>query len=316
MSFDAPTAVALLRAFDVQPSPAGRLRWAESMEQTILERGLDIYREVCCALGVEATREHHLRTARASGSTWDEARLAGIHAALRTVPFHIQVVSQCSFLHFGTTLQLMTSGNELLRQDLGMIPDAGVICLNTEVHDAGATEGTNAWIEGCRVSAPVRLGGQNVLIGVEVDQALSCPADACLDVLRGRRRGAETAWFVRCYGVRDTFKDKVATATLCGRPLLQWLQSVGATAEDVWSVEIPQGERSLWNARVFPAEAEHLGYRRWLWMYQPETATPDEKAMFLKADRYSVAEMAVLADQDEFYAWRDRIRQSIRQVPA
>ena len=108
-------------------------------------------------------------------------------------------------------------------------------------------------------------------------------------------------WFVRCYGIKDQFKDSLPQgAHFCGRPLLEWISAVGITAEEAWTGQ----ERSLWNARVFPAEQAADGYRRWLWMYDPETASEAEKRAFLSAERYSAAEMAVLADQEAFHSRR------------
>jgi hypothetical protein len=310
MSFDAGTAAALLRAFAVQPDRAGRLAWATRMERTILAHGLDLYREISCALGSEATADHHRRAARASGSTWDDKALAAIYAALRDVPFHIQVVSQCRFLHFGTTQQLIASGIELTREDSQEIPKDRLIRLNTHVRGAGKLRGTSSWIEGCRVTAPVLLEGQNALIGVDVEQPLTLPPEACLDVLPGRDREGGKVWFVRCYGVRDTFKDGGAAATLCGLPIGQWLGAAGVLPSAIWSAKVPEKERSLWNARVFPAERTHGAYRRWLWMYRPAAATAEQKRIFLNADRYSAAEIAVLADPQDFYARRERIRRA------
>ena len=39
-------------------------------------------------------------------------------------------------------------------------------------------------------------------------------------------------------------------------------------------------------------------------MYQPETASAAEKCAFLSAERYSAAEIAVLADQEVFHQRR------------
>jgi len=74
---------------------------------------------------------------------------------------------------------------------------------------------------------------------------------------------------VRCYGVRDSFKDGL----FCGRPLLDWLRSVGLDAADVWPDSTGAAERILWNARIFPALPEAAGYRSWLWMCTPESAS-------------------------------------------
>ena len=65
----------------------------------------------------------------------------------------------------------------------------------SEVH--GEIIGGNAWVEGCRIAAPLRLAGGNVVIGIEVNEPLSLPENGCVDVLRGRNRDGEKIWFVR-----------------------------------------------------------------------------------------------------------------------
>jgi len=320
MSFDATVAVTLLKAFQVAFNGAGRLAWSRSMNRTIQARGLDIYREICCAMGSEATAGHHLASARSSGSTWDVAALRAIHRALKGVPFHVQVLPQCGFLHFGTTRQLIGSGLELLRQaDSGARNDVP-LSINNRLRAGGSVRGPDSWVEGCRVGAPLVLAGRNVVIGVDVDEALCLPPGACLDVIAGRNRKGRRVWFVRCYDVADTFKDSVqAGATFCGRPMLDWISAVGATAEDVWDADAPAGARSLWNARVFPAVKDHREYRNWLWMFDQAPRTAERKQAFRSADRYSVAEMATLADPDSFYSRRDenrteQVRHSLRRA--
>ncbi|HMD71442.1 MAG TPA: L-fucokinase, partial [Bryobacteraceae bacterium] len=170
----------------------------------------------------------------------------------------------------------------------------------------GATiTGGDSWVEGCRLRAPLELSGWNVVVGVDVDEPLRLPREACLDVLCGRDRRGGAVWFVRCYGIKDQFKDAIAKgARFCGRPLLDWISAVGITPEEVWTGQ----ERSLWDARVFPAEQAAGGYRRWLWMYDPETGSAEEKRAFLSAERYSAAEIAILADQAAFHSRRIEMR--------
>jgi hypothetical protein len=86
-----------------------------------------------------------------------------------------------------------------------------------------------------------------------------------------------------------------------------WLAAVGIPAEEVWpGVEQP-AERSLWNARVFPAERKASGFRRWLWLYAPESASEAELRAFRLADRYSAAESALLTNQAAFHRRRAEI---------
>lgn len=70
-------------------------------------------------------------------------------------------------------------------------------------------------------------------------------------------------------------------------------------------------ERSLWNARVFPAVRKASGFRRWLWLYAPESASAAELRAFHLADRYSAAEVALLTDQAAFHRRRAEIWRSL-----
>ena len=278
MSFDAATAAT----------------WLETFGDSYLENEIDIYREICCAMGSEATVEHYIAAARSSGSRWDDATLAGWFPALRGIPMTVRVAPRCEFLHFGTTRQLVESGLTLLRHDRQAAPVFSRLLVNNDVRSGAEITGAEAWIEGCRLSAPLSLGGGNLVAGVDVAAPLALPAGACLDLLRGFDRGGEPCWFVRCYGAGDTFKD----AMFCGQPLAGWLAAVGGENED----------STLWDARVFPAEDRPEGYRQWLWMFDPASATEEQKRAWLAADRYSAAEIALRSDQEDFHRRRAAIR--------
>jgi hypothetical protein len=147
------------------------------------------------------------------------------------------------------------------------------------------------------------LAGQNVLVGVDVDALLSLPPGTCLEVLPGRNRAGQDVWFVRCYGVRDSFKDGL----FCGHPLLDWLRAAGLDATEVWPEATGPAEPILWNARIFPAVAEPAAFRSWLWMCAPESASAADMQAFRAADRYSAAEIALLANQAAFHSRRLQI---------
>jgi len=307
MSLDAAAVTALFRALDVQLEKSGP-RFSAAMEKLVLEKGLDLYREICCALGTEATAEHHRATCMASGSCWSAEQLSQIHTALSQVPFSAQVLPQCEFLHFGTTRQLITSGLELLQHDGQPFGPRTCLSLNNRLTAGGGILGGESWVEGCRLAAPLKLAGQNVVVGVDVNSPLDLPAGACLDVITGETRTGRRAWFVRAYHIGDTFKDTVECgATLAAQPLVQWLAAVGAKAEEIWADNILPAQRSLWDARVFPAVDSPQGYGDWLWMFDPSAAAAAQKEAFRRADRYSAAEIALLADMDAFYQRRTSI---------
>jgi hypothetical protein len=185
--------------------------------------------------------------------------------------------------------------------------------INSEIHPDATVTASESWVEACCVRSPLVLRGSNVIVGVDISEPLDLPAEACLDVSKGLSRDDKPVWFVRCHGVHDTFKQAVgAGASFCGMPLDRWLQAVGVRDSECWEDEVPTDGRTLWNARVFPAEKEPGGYRRWLWMFDAARATPEQKQSFLAADRYSSAEIALLVDQEHFYAERQAIHLRLR----
>ncbi len=318
MSFDAATAAVLLSLCGAAVNPSGALAWSEAMGQAILQRGLDFYGEFACALGDESTLERYAASAHGYGSTWDTPALSQFFEALRAVPFHVQILKHCSFLHFGAAHQIISSGVELLRQDRAITREHECLSINNELTGKGAFIGADAWVEGCRAGAEVRLEGGNVLVGVDVTEPLTMPRGACLDVLEGVNRRGEAVCFVRCYKSSDDFKGTLeGGAAVCGLPIQEFLQRAQAWPEDVWEESVPLQQRAVWNARLFPAESDALGYRRWLWMMEPATATDAQWAAWRAADRYSNAEIAERTNQGAFHERRRRIRagEILRSLP-
>ena len=115
------------------------------------------------------------------------------------------------------------------------------------------------------------------------------PAGGCLSrCLPGAQPIGTPVWFVRCYGVSDSFKeDHGKDSTFCGITFADWLRAVEAAPSDIWPENISSHDRTLWSARLFPAEPSQESYPRWLWMFDVSNASPEQKREFLAADRYS-----------------------------
>jgi galactokinase/mevalonate kinase-like predicted kinase len=164
------------------------------------------------------------------------------------------------------------------------------------------------------------LGGENVVVGVDIDEPISLPQGACLDVIRGRSRKGKSLWFVRCYNLDDTFKETIDQGgSFCGLNVFEWLNAAGAEPEDLWDVDLSAGKRSIWNARLFPAVNTHTHYTKWLWMLDPAGACDKDLKAWRMADRYNLEEILYLADHSDFYKRRHQIRaksiqQSLRQM--
>lgn len=311
MSCDATAAVGLMRAFfdhgsEADGKPALLLK--AQARAAISSHGVDLYREVCCALGSETTLDHYVDSVRTAGSTLDGGLLSEWFGALRQIPFTVDILPRCRFLHFGTTRHLVTSGFALLAEDSGgLVPPA--LILNSDIRSE--TIGDHAWIEGCSVGDTLTLEGFNAVVGIDVVKPLRLRKGACLDISAGVSRKGGKVWFLRYYDIDDTFKHSAeAEGTFCGLPLVRWLSAMGVVASDIWSPEVPERARTLWNARVFPALQEHQEFREWLWLLDFESATKEQTVRFLDADRYSSSEIALRVDQSEFCSRRSKIRSS------
>jgi len=194
----------------------------------------------------------------------------------------------------------------LLAEDSGGAARSSMI-LNSAIDSEVTAD--HAWIECCVVCDRLTLEGWNAVVGVDVLEPLRLQKGACLDLPAGVSRRGERVWFFRYYGIDDTFKHSAEEGgTFCGQPLQNWLEAIGADASAIWPSEVAECERTLWNARVFPAMKEHQKYLEWLWLLDVKSATPEQKREFLAADRYSCAEVAVRVDQTEFYLRRKRMQ--------
>ena len=315
MQFDAGTAVQLLRLFGARVDKDGRFALAGKRGRAVMERGLDFYREVCCALGGQASLDHYATTALESGSKWTEAMLAELFESLSPIPFHMQLLKRCDFFDFGTSRAIISSGTRLLQEDRGVSHLQTYLDINNAITPGGAVRGTASWVEGCRIDSLLELGGSNVVVGVDVDEPLTLPSGMCLDVIEGRDRQSRRVWFVRYYGIDDTFKEPVDEgAVFCGTDLRAWLTTVGADDAMVWDRAVPPKERTIWNARLFPAVGQHGEYRRWRWMPEPQRASEAERAAWRAAPRYSLKDILALADHEGFYERRTAIRARVVQA--
>lgn len=302
--FDASFAAKLLELCGFS-SDRGRLRWSEDFEQRTFSHPVDFYREICCALGSEASFEDYLETVRCAGSTCDDAELRRIFACVSSTPFGVASLSQCDFLHFGTNQGIIESGYELVHAERRASPRDTCLFINSRLTGDGRLRGHDSWVEGCCITGPVELGGQNLLVGADVSRPLTLAQGRCVDVVPIVDTDGSTSWCVRCYAVDDAFKETDRRRiTFCGKPLDQWIHLAGARKEDLWERRSAAAQGDLWNARLFPVVADPSSFSDWLWMFEPEAATPSQKEQWKRARRHSFAEILDRTDLDAFVSRR------------
>jgi fucokinase len=319
MNLDEGASVLLLSLCNPTHDHEGRLVWSGEVAEGIRSFGLDFFLEVCCALGSEATTESYILALKERRSRWPEPLQKLLFSRLSPLPFQVELLQQCGFLHFGTLRQLIQSGGDLLSMDYGISHSDSRLEINNLVTEKGRLAGPRSWVEGCLIDARLTLKGMNVLVGVDVNEDLTLPEGLCLDVLEGKNRAGGKVWFVRTFGVHDLFNGSLGEpGTFCNLPVEDWISQMGTTPGEIWSGP-EESSRAIWDGRFFPAVQSSGDFQRWLWMYQPAGASQKQRREWESADRYSLAEIAILADQETFHGRRqanrsDWIRRNLRSI--
>jgi galactokinase/mevalonate kinase-like predicted kinase len=304
MSFDGATAAQLLSVCGLKPGHQVPLAIHGLLGQGVFDRELDFYREICAALGTAATEDHYLHTVKQSGSDWDTVTLKTLHQGLRSIAFHVNALTHCDFLHFGTTRQIITSAYALIQHERINTAPREVLSLNNHISDTGRIQGVTSLVEGCHIQDALTLAGDNVVAGVDVLRPISLPRGICLDVTPGQDR-----YFVRIYSSRDKLNDRIDQgATFCGMPVADWLGHCQASADTVWDTVQSEGQQTLWTAKLFPAIPAQADLHDWLWMADPASAAPEQIQRWHNAERFSSEEIASLADHQAFHSRRTHLR--------
>ncbi|MCF7973744.1 MAG: hypothetical protein K9N55_08005 [Phycisphaerae bacterium] len=304
MSFDAQTAAQLLSVCGLRPGRGTPLEMNGALGQGVFHKEVDFYREICAALGTQTTEDHYLQTVLQSGSPWDTATLKTLYQGLRSIAFHVNALTHCDFLHFGTTRQIITSAYALVHSERINTAPREVLSLNNRIADTGQIQGTTSVVEGCSIQDTLSLAGDNVVAGVDVTGPMHLPRAICLDVTPGQDR-----CYIRIYSSQDKLNDTARQgATFCGMPVLDWLEHCHASEDMVWDTTLSADQKTLWTAKLFPAVATQADLYAWLWMADPGSASSEQIQQWHHAERFSSKEIAALADHQAFHARRTSLR--------
>lgn len=319
MELDATTATKLITLCDIKHKDA-EFHWAGPIAEEILSAGLDFYREICCAMGKEERFDDFMKNVRDSGSHLSESFLVTIFESMSKIPFFVHPLRKCIFLHFGTPRQLIETGSRLMKREQEKESINTCLSINNHMQKNGQIIGTDSWVEGCRIRSELKLEGENVVVGVDVDKPLSLPVKACLDIIKGHNRAGEDVWFVRIYGIDDSFKASLDTGIkFANHPIADWIKRMGISQQDILDRNLSADEKNLWNAKIFPTVYSPGDFREWLWMINPTEAMNDQIEAWQKADKYSLAEISKRVDLEDFDTRRrknraEEIRDSLREI--
>jgi len=232
-----------------------------------------------------------------------------VWAALRGTPFSVESLHPAAFVHFGTSseyLQVLREGVELFN-DGGWHRLAASWIASPALADAdGRLVAVNACVAdgntrgGCLldtdIAGRVELGQDSLLANVITElPSLNLVAGVVLDQLPLQEN---QGYVSRLYGVHDNPKDSLAAGgSFLNMPWTDWLQAAGVSADELWPASLPDGERSLWNAALYPVGiTRDESLEAVLWMQPPGEAAADAVARWRAATRLSLAQSYAQAD--------------------
>ncbi len=275
---------ALLRAIAIVPSadPAGAFR-----RRRAEWRGLELYRDLTPPMT----------------SAWrDDRCLPGspgaAQRALSRFPLRVTCPEGAVLHHYGTSA-------ELLRL-VGHGPRPRVHASHLEAGELAA----GVVLDRCLAERPVSVAAGSYVSGLnQPGDALRIGAARVVYQLPLRPAAGGRGDVCVALGVGDDAKQHPAEgATLLGQPLMSWLRDMGVAPSAVWE-GIPEPERSLWNARLFPTGAADAVAAAVPWLAGPGNDCPGERIdRWRRGPRTSMAEAQRGFDARRWWAHEERIR--------
>jgi len=231
-----------------------------------------------------------------AGLFWRELA-AILRAPGQPAGFHCAVVDG-EFIHAGTThsFRALAAGS-------GGILDSVIDGVCKAAHEAVILE--------CDLDVPVYASRGAILHGLTgLNGAVEVPEDTVVHQLPVEGAAAN-GWVIRTYGVEDDPKLTVEKATWFNRPILETLQRLGLSSEEVWGAEEAP---TLWNAALFPVTTPDDAWACARWMMGEASAYNLNR--WRKARRLSLAESARCVDGKALAEARSHRLQGIWQGAA
>jgi len=274
--------------------------------------------EIACSITLDGPLDLYTHFTGALTKQWQPAPGAPqsqqlISAALASTDFHCDAL-EGEFSHIGTTRlfrQVMTEETDLSRlyashsrlgsESARNVVSSGVVLDSVLAHgevDVGAL------VMECAIEGSLHASRHSVAHGLSgIPGDLDIPENTVVHQVQVADPSSGSGSVIRVYGVEDDPKALIdAGALWFGRPMVAHLQSLAIFPDDIWP-GLPAGQRSLWNARLFPlsSPSECWRFARWLMGLTQD----DLSASWRVAERHSLASSSQWTDPRAEAAQRD-----------
>ncbi|MGC8832948.1 MAG: fucose pyrophosphorylase domain-containing protein, partial [Armatimonadota bacterium] len=265
---------------------------------------MDLYEDVLCSLPLHFSPDGFNDVADENRRRVREL----IWKQLRGIRFQVRVPRPAYFVHLGTAAQfreavtsdpvvpLLFGFSRRVCSYLAGEACAGGATVVGSVLEGAVEVGEGALVDGCALAGCIKVGANSVLAGVDLEGGdFEIPPGVVMHrVLVCRGDASEFAYLV--YGVNDDPKLTIeAGASLFGEAITDRLRRFGVAEDEVWP-HVPDGFRSLWNARLYPVLREDCGPEEILWMAGQHPPSKSELSRWRTAERISMEDSVRLVD--------------------
>jgi galactokinase/mevalonate kinase-like predicted kinase len=198
-------------------------------------------------------------------------------APLRNIPFFVNILPYCEFLHIGTSKSLIQSfhtfnntasvygfQNHNRTNTEDVIEVENVFAYNSLIASSAIASKGLSIIEGSYIGGEFQLAGENILTNIpEEAEEMNLDRGICIacvpikfesNIYDHDSFGSEE-WVSIIYGIQDDFKKDAEdnSATYLNRLFHQWIRDNHIDLTDLW--ENGKKPHELWTARLFPVSS-------------------------------------------------------------
>lgn len=297
-----------------QEEPVAALCGMRTQKQA-LSGALNLYGDLLLPLAQSTAFESYLADTSDGPATPDvQAARRVIWNKVRDVPFTVEQLQPAVFIHFGTSgeyWQTVTS-EPMLRQICGWTDHASAWLISKLVEDTIGPVLINAAVEGdiqvasqptlivdSYLAGPAAWRGAAIVAGVHTAKPLALAENVVVHQLP-----VEGGFVTRIYGLNDDPKREWddPTARFMNCSWATWLAEAGIAADVIWP-SVPESERTLWNAQLYPVVVDRgESLKLALPLQEPATASQDWRAAWQVANRLSLGQSFARADSERILA--------------
>ncbi len=278
---------------------------------------LSFYADFLYPLAADATLEkYHLEKPEGEFTPELRALRSALWPLLRRYRLGLINLSPASFIHFGTTRELVSfvcdevADYEALgwRRMVSSNREDGDYAASGSFIHPGARVGAGSYVEDSLLGAGTVVG-RGAVVSSATLSGERVPDQTALHVVKL----TDGRFSARLYGVQDNPKD----AVFLGRPLQKLMERMRLKPEDIWDGP----ERTLWTARLFPVRNTAIDAARaaLALVAEPHLTAELRTACDLRlaealpeGDRMSLKEGFERADGQAILDWQDALDERVR----